>query len=169
MSFGKNMKSFEQWRPSTARQGFFGVGKNPGHYHFFCWNFLNQAQFMKPGKYSWQPGYRQVRDGGSGLWVRKRSSTAEGKGRPAMDFCKFQPLVILWCPSWLRCNNRFSSVVRDSTQKNTKDLSNRSKCCWFQVGNSDPLSNSVQLAPESSLPTVCEEPLRRFFVACLDS
>jgi len=34
-----------------------------------------------------------------------------------------------------------------------------------KVGNSDPLSNSVQLAPESSLPTVCEEPLRRFFIS----
>ena len=35
MSFGKNMKSFEQWRPSTARRAFFGVGKNPCYYHFF--------------------------------------------------------------------------------------------------------------------------------------
>lgn len=34
-----------------------------------------------------------------------------------------------------------------------------------QVGCSDPLKNSVPPGPESSLPTVCEEPLRRFFAS----
>jgi len=35
----------------------------------------------------------------------------------------------------------------------------------MQVGKPDPLSNSVPDGPESKLPTVCEEPLRRFFVS----
>ena len=43
------------------------------------------------------------------------------------------------------------------------------KGCRFhvemQVGKPDPLSNSVPDGPESKLPTVCEEPLRRFFVS----
>ena len=69
MSFGKNMKSFEQWRPSTARQGFSVWAKALVIISFFLLKFSepSQAQLMKPGKYSWQPGYRQVRDGGSGL------------------------------------------------------------------------------------------------------
>ena len=35
----------------------------------------------------------------------------------------------------------------------------------MQVGKPDPLNNSVPDGPESKLPTVCEEPLRRFFVS----
>lgn len=34
-----------------------------------------------------------------------------------------------------------------------------------KVGKPDPLSNSVPDGPESKLPTVCEEPLRRFFIS----
>ncbi len=56
-----------------------------------------------------------------------------------------------------------------SVQRIQPNLSGFEMLLRFQVGTSDPLSNSVELAPESSLPTVCEEPLRRFFVAFLDS
>ncbi|CAK9116529.1 unnamed protein product [Durusdinium trenchii] len=34
-----------------------------------------------------------------------------------------------------------------------------------EVGNADPHRNSVPSDPESALPTVCEEPLRRFFIS----
>ena len=116
MSFGKNMKSFEAWRPSTARQAFFGVGKNPCLLSFFFveifWTKLSSLEGeILEQEVPWSLGniagsqdidkFEMVVQAFE--YEKDHLQPREKAGQPWI-FCK------LWCPSWLRCNNRFSSV-----------------------------------------------------------